>query len=196
MLLRSRQTLDKELDLGKFIHSQRMQMFATLLSFTKSQSLVLDKLSTLLIHESSDLSPTEMKYFEDGHWLTGEIIPSTVQVCMSKKPINTRLRKFFDIKDQRRHKRNNLGQDVCNFQQSNSAYVMPEHSEFRRKRKQIPQLSYRRKLRPQLVNKFSEDTRRNNIVEFESPTLTGNMRSSSSGPKIYFDSRSAMPSLV
>ena len=54
LLSKSQQTLDKELDLRKFIHRQRVQTTAVLGLLSSNQSLFVDKMSELVIRESSN----------------------------------------------------------------------------------------------------------------------------------------------
>ena len=50
--------MDKELDLQKFIHRQRIQVNAMLGLLNSHQSLFVDKMSQIIIHESSDFVTT------------------------------------------------------------------------------------------------------------------------------------------
>ena len=58
MLIKSQSTLNKELDLRKFIYRQRLQTTAILGLLTGRQSFFVDKMSQLVIRESSNLDET------------------------------------------------------------------------------------------------------------------------------------------
>ena len=58
MILKSQSSLSKELDLRKFIYRQRLQTTAILGLLSGRQSFFVDKLSQLVIRESSNLDET------------------------------------------------------------------------------------------------------------------------------------------
>ena len=53
-MLKSKHTLDKELDLRKFIHRQRVYTNAVIGLLTGSQSMFVNKMAQLVVRESSD----------------------------------------------------------------------------------------------------------------------------------------------
>ena len=57
-LLQVQSKLDKEMDLKKFITRQRLQTTAVLALLTGKQSFFIDKLSQMVIRESSDSQET------------------------------------------------------------------------------------------------------------------------------------------
>ena len=58
MMLKSESSLAKELDLRKFIYRQRLQTTAILGLLSGGQSFFVDKMSQLVIRESSNLEET------------------------------------------------------------------------------------------------------------------------------------------
>ena len=64
MLAKATSSVKKELDLIKFIQRQRLQTFTTLSVFNSRQKYVADKMSTMIIRESSDLNDQTEDDFE------------------------------------------------------------------------------------------------------------------------------------
>ena len=58
MMMKSESSLTKELDLRKFIYRQRLQTTAILGLLSGAQSFFVDKMSQLVIRESSNLEET------------------------------------------------------------------------------------------------------------------------------------------
>ena len=58
LMMKSQSYLNKELDLQKFIYRQRVQTYALMGLLSGRQNVFVDKISNLVIRESSDMAET------------------------------------------------------------------------------------------------------------------------------------------
>ena len=70
MMMKSKSGIEKEMDLRKFIYRQRLQTTAMIGLLSKNQSFFVDRMSQLIIRESSNFEDTssdnELSDWEDG----------------------------------------------------------------------------------------------------------------------------------
>ena len=77
---KSRSSISKELDIVKFIQRQRMTMIALLSLFSGRQKVLIDKMSQMLIRESSNFEETssddELSGKNDSHLAINSLVKS------------------------------------------------------------------------------------------------------------------------
>ena len=75
MLKVAESRVEKQLDLVKFIQVRRSQMYKTLMAIKPQKALILEKMGTMTINESSDLK-TDSAYTDDDGF-GAELTPSS-----------------------------------------------------------------------------------------------------------------------
>ena len=125
MLKRADSTVAWELDLTKYIERSRIHSFMTLISLSRHQQLIADKMSTCLIRESSDLNDNSQNDFELEKEQEYDFEQLSSMLFQRRTIQDQRLIKAFQCKrwfeDSKRNKgRSNAFSRVCNEQYQTS----------------------------------------------------------------------------
>ena len=98
MLAKSEISMNKELDLVKFMRRMRLFTFATLALLNRRQQYIGDNLSTMLMRESSDFDDSTSDDGELNEENEPDIEEHSKKIFMSKDKVDQRFIKIFKIK--------------------------------------------------------------------------------------------------
>ena len=108
MLAKAEGDIAKELDLVKFLQRQRLTSFTALATLNSRQQYVADKMSTMLIRESSDLDEDTDEDFELEMENQADVENHARTIFVSKSTIDRRIIDSYTVKrwkdDFKRHK--------------------------------------------------------------------------------------------
>ena len=98
MMAKSQISLEKELDLVKFLRRMRLFTYATLSLLNRRQQFISDNLSTMLIRESSDFDESTSDDGELNEENEPDVEHHSSNIYFSKNLTDQRLIKIYQIK--------------------------------------------------------------------------------------------------
>ena len=98
MMAKAEASIAKEMDLVKFLYRQRLTSFATMATLDGRQQFIVDKMSTMIIRESSDLDESSEDDFELDQTNVLDIEQHSRTIFASTNDIDRRLVSAYQVK--------------------------------------------------------------------------------------------------